>query len=70
MAVLPHLVKSPYKTGHVFIGENIGGLVFFVEPQTGEFHGTEIFSGKKKNSFAYTRIDNLEFTEKIKYAVD
>ena len=56
--------------GHVFIGENIGGRVFYVEPQTGEFHGTEIFSGKKKNSFAYTRIDNLEFTEKIKYAVD
>lgn len=56
--------------GHVFIGENIGDRVFFVEPQTGEFHGTEIFSGKKKNSFAYTRIDNLEFTEKIKYAVD
>lgn len=56
--------------GHVFIGENIGGRVFFIDPQTNEFYGTEVFSGQKKNSFAYTRIDTLRFTDKIKFAVD
>ena len=56
--------------GHVFIGENIGGRVFFIDTQTNEFYGTEVFSGQKKNSFAYTRIDTLRFTDKIKFAVD
>lgn len=61
--------KNGYE-GHVFIGENIGGRVFFIDPQTNEFYGTEVFSGQKKNSFAYTRIDTLRFTDKIKFAVD
>ena len=56
--------------GHVFIGENIGGRVFFIDPQTNEFYGTEIFSGQKKTSFAYTRIDKLSFTDKVRFAVD
>lgn len=56
--------------GHVFIGENINGRIFFVDPQTNEFYGTEIFSGQKKKSFAYTRVDNLKFTDKIVFAVD
>lgn len=61
--------KNGYE-GHVFIGENIGGRVFFIDPQTNEFYGTEVFSGQKKNSFAYTRIDTLRFTDKINFAVD
>ena len=48
--------------GHVFIGENIGGRVFFIDPQNNEFYGTEVFSGQKKNSFAYTRIDTLRLS--------
>lgn len=54
--------------GHLFVGENVNGNIFFIDPQTNKFHNSEIFSGQKKKSFAYTRVDNLEFSDKIKLA--
>lgn len=56
--------------GHVFIGENVNGRIFFIDPQTNEFYGTEIFCGQKKKSFGFTRVDKLKFTDKIRFAVD
>ena len=64
------------EAGHVFIAENIHNKVYFMDPQTAELDALDNFSKIKTSiktpffkSQAYThimRVDNLEFTEKIK----
>ena len=68
--------KPPQKAGHVFIAEKVSGKIHFIDPQTAETDVRKCFSDIKTSikvpffkSTAYThlmRIDNLEFTEKIK----
>ena len=56
------------EAGAEYLRSYKGSLRDEVKPN--EFYGTEVFSGQKKNSFAYTRIDTLRFTDKINFAVD
>ena len=52
--------------GHVFVAEVIDGKVYFMDPQSGNTDCSEYFDYVKSGSVELVRIDNLEFTDKIK----
>lgn len=54
------------KSGHVFIGENIDGKVYFIDPQTGKTNVSWFFGYMQLNESFYYRIDNLNVSGLIK----
>lgn len=52
--------------GHVFIAENSGGNIFFVDPQTNKRYSK--LSLAKVTSSSVTRLDNQQFTDYAKNA--
>ncbi len=52
--------------GHVFIAEQIRGKTMFVDPQTNNMDVSGYFSHCKPEHTMLMRVDNLEFTDKIK----
>lgn len=54
-----HVAKG--RDGHVFIAENSGGKIYYVDPQTNKRYNR--LSLNSVSSAAITRIDNQKFTE-------
>ena len=57
--------------GHVFIAEQFNGKTLFIDPQSNQsdvsYYFKDIKTSLKENDYTYIfRIDNLEFTDKIK----
>lgn len=52
-------------SGHVFVAENIGGKVVFIDPQSGEMDVSHYFKSVRSNQSRVWRIDNLNLSELI-----
>jgi hypothetical protein len=52
-------------SGHVFVAENIGGKVVFIDPQSGEMDVSWYFSRVRSHQTRVWRIDNLKPSEWI-----
>lgn len=65
------MVTVEWKNGgaHVFIAQNIGGTIRFVDPQTGSLDCTEHFTKARNGVTMIARIDNLEPTGLIEKCV-
>ncbi len=59
-------VRWKHGGGHVFIAEQLDGETRFIDPQTGRTDASSYFERVKKNGTYVMRIDNLEFTDRIK----
>ena len=53
-------------SGHTFVAEQLNGQTIFMDPQTGKTDVSKYFDFVEPNKIRYCRIDNLDFTEKIK----
>lgn len=51
--------------GHVFVAENIGGVVRFVDPQTGSSDVSSYFDIIEAGKTEYARIDDIDFTDAL-----
>lgn len=56
------IVSCEWNTGggHVFIAENVGGRVRYIDPQTHRSYANNYFSYIKKGSLGLTRVDNAQ----------
>lgn len=52
-------------SGHVFVAENVGGKVVFIDPQSGEMDVSYYFKNVRSNLSRVWRIDNLDPSEWI-----
>jgi hypothetical protein len=52
--------------GHVFVAEVINGEVVFMDPQSGNTNCSDYFDFVVPGLVELVRIDNLEFSDKIK----
>ena len=57
---------NDYPGGHVFIAENIGGKVRFMDPQNGESSVGRHFNHAKAHETYVVRIDNLKIGDNVK----
>lgn len=59
-------VQWKYGSAHVFMCENVGGEIRFIDPQTGNLDVSRYFDEIKPSKTLYARLDQLEPTELIK----
>lgn len=52
-------------SGHVFVAENVGGKIVFIDPQSGEMDVSYYFKNVRSNLSRVWRIDNLDPSELI-----
>ncbi len=52
-------------SGHVFVAENVGGKVVYIDPQSGEMDVSYYFKSVRSNTSRVWRIDNLDPSEWI-----
>ncbi|MDY4040758.1 MAG: toxin glutamine deamidase domain-containing protein [Collinsella sp.] len=57
------------KDGHVFIAENAGGRIRFLDPQNGNRDCSHLFQMADLDNTVILRIDNLEFSDLVGRAV-
>lgn len=53
-------------SGHVFIAENVNGVIQFYDPQTGNMNCESYFSDMRPKAMSMIRIDDLSFNDNIK----
>lgn len=64
--IYPDRFGAPSPNGHVFIGENINGYVYFLDPQINSLDCSSHFSYAVKGYTSISRIDNADTTSLIK----
>ncbi len=54
------------RSSHVFVAENVGGNIYFIDPQNGNSNVNDYFDMIKSSKTEICRIDNLEVSDLIK----
>ena len=52
--------------GHVFIAENTGKEIIFIDPQSNEYDVSRCFSDVKRDKTYVIRVDNLKFRDNVR----
>ena len=59
-----YIIYTAWKGGsaHVFVAEKEGGIIRYVDPQTGDMDVSNYFSRGKKGKFGFLRVDDKDLT--------
>ncbi len=68
-AVAEVCIQRDASHAHVFIAQNVGGKIRFIDPQTGSIDCSESFTKAQNGATIIARIDNLEATELVEKCI-